>query len=178
MRANKTRVLAWIMADEGGFVNDWRDPGGATNHGITARVLAAWRHVRSVSPATVRALSLPEAESIIDAQYLSAVNFDRLPSGLDYSVADAAVNSGPVQAIKWLQRALKIKADGHWGLVTQGAVAAITDVAALIDAYNGARLGFLRYLPTWRIFRGGWQRRVKSVDAKSHLLAKEAAAVV
>jgi lysozyme family protein len=171
-QASWPQIASWLDADEGGFVDDPRDPGGATNHGVTLRELAAYEG-HQVTVADVRALSLTTANAILKTQYFDAVHGADLPSGLDYAVTDAAVNSGPVQAIKWLQAVLKISADGHWGVITSHAVSQIkpADVVALIDAYDRARLGFLQRLRTWPIFGKGWSNRVNRVPARAKILA-------
>ena len=38
-------IQGWLFASEGGYVDHPKDPGGATNHGITRKVLARWRGV-------------------------------------------------------------------------------------------------------------------------------------
>lgn len=167
--ANWPKMVGWIDADEGGFVNNPRDPGGATNHGVTLRELAAFEK-RPVTVADVRTLPLATANAILKSQYFDAVHGADLPSGLDYAVADAAVNSGPVQAIKWLQASLGTAADGHYGVVTAQAVAAIEDVSSVIDAYDAARLGFLRHLRTWPVFGKGWFARVNRVTQRAKSL--------
>ena len=42
MKGNFDQCLAWLLAHEGGFVNDPRDSGGITNKGITGRVYGQW----------------------------------------------------------------------------------------------------------------------------------------
>lgn len=163
-------VSLWIKQSEGGFVNNRRDPGGATNYGITLRTLMAWRH-RPVSVADVRSLQWSEAVAIIKSQYADTVHFDDLPSGLDYCVVDAAVNSGPVKAIQWLQRSLGIAADGHYGIQTAAAVAGVNDVRGAIERYDAARLGFMRHLRTWPFFGSGWFARVNLVTKRAEALA-------
>ena len=50
---NFALALALVLESEGGYVDDPRDPGGATNLGITRATLARWRG-RDVSKAEVR----------------------------------------------------------------------------------------------------------------------------
>ena len=159
-------IASWIKQSEGGFVDNPRDPGGATNYGITLRTLSAWRKM----PCTVDdigALTWGDAREIVKTLYWDTVHGDELPAGLDYCVADAAVNSGPVQAIKWLQRSLGIVADGRFGPVTAQAVKSIRDPKAAIERYDAARLGFMRHLRTWPVFGRGWFARVNLVTERA-----------
>jgi lysozyme family protein len=169
--ADFDQISLWVKASEGGFVNNQRDPGGATNMGVTLRELSAYRgHICTV--ADVRNLQWPEAQAIMKTQYWAAVHGDDLPAGLDYCVMDAAYNSGQVQAIKWLQASLRVPVDGHYGLVTAQAVRGINDGKAAIESYDTARLGFLRHLRTWSVFGKGWFSRVNLVTARALVLAK------
>lgn len=111
-------VKRWVLEYEGGFVNHPRDPGGATNMGITRRTLAAWRG-HPVSVQDVRDLTKSEAMAIYKAHYWDAVQGDRLPRGLDYAVYDYAVNSGPGRAARDLQRCLGVTVDGIIGAQPQ-----------------------------------------------------------
>jgi len=45
-----------------------------------------------------------------------------MPSGVDYMLFDDGVLSGPVIAVKTLQRALRVPPDGHIGVVTSAAI--------------------------------------------------------
>ena len=87
-------IQSYVLASEGGYVNHPRDPGKATNMGITIATLRAWRG-RPVTNADVRDLSQEEALQIYKAQYWDTVRADQLPLGLDYLTFDYGVNSGP-----------------------------------------------------------------------------------
>lgn len=163
------KALARVLAHEGGFVHHAKDPGGATNQGITQRIYDAYRRGRKTRSRTVRLLVPAERDAIYRRQYWDAVNGDILPKGADYVVFDGAVNSGPKQAIKWLQRALgaayRGKIDGVIGLATLAALDDVDDWAALIDRICDRRMIFLRSLKHWRTFGKGWTRRVDNVRA-------------
>ncbi len=55
---------------------------------------------------------------------------DELPAGIDYVLFDGAVNSGPVQSVKWLQRALGVRVDGVMGEATVAAAEAYPTTTA------------------------------------------------
>jgi lysozyme family protein len=89
-----------------------------------------------------------------------------LPSGVDYAVFDAAINSGPGRAAKWLQTCVSVEPDGGIGPKTLAAVASF-DSQQLVEDYSERRLSFLQALPTWPTFGKGWGRRVADVQAKA-----------
>ena len=160
MNDNTKQVLKWLGASEGGYVNHPDDPGGPTNMGVTQRTYNAWRRSTGHSGhKSVKHITRDEADNIFVYQYFRPIWFDKLPSGLDYAMADFSVNSGPKRAVKFLQRILKVKVDGIMGLHT---LAAINDhkVDELIVTLCDNRLRWMKTLSTWRIFKGGWEPRV------------------
>lgn len=169
MNSNFEASLAHVLQSEGGFVNNPSDPGGMTNLGCTK---AVWEEFvgHPVSEADMRGLTPADVAPLYKRKYWDKVSGDDLPAGLDYSVFDAAINSGPGRAAKWLQEAVGVEADGAIGKGTLAAVAAF-DVQELIKAYNDKRLGFLQGLPTFGTFGKGWTNRVASVQAVSSSLA-------
>lgn len=176
MKHNTDRVLAWIGLSEGGYVNHPRDPGGATDRGITQRTYDAWnrQHGRKTKP--VRGISKTEAEDILVAQYLTPVKFNDLPDGLDYAVADWSVNSGPARAAKELQKLIGVTADGIIGSQTLAAVDR-QNITALIHKYCDRRLAFLKSLKTWPTFGKGWSTRVSQVRSRAAQMASGGAVV-
>ena len=174
MRANREKVIAWVGLSEGGFVDHPKDPGGRTNRGITQSTYNAWLKSQGRPSKDVLHITKGEAETIIGIQYLDAVRFDDLPPGLDYSVADFAVNSGPARAAKELQRLVGLtgaQVDGVIGAKTLAAVAR-ADLVTLIGQYNDRRLAFLKSLKTWATFGRGWGARVATVRQRSLELAR------
>lgn len=152
-------IQRWILKTEGGYVDHPRDPGGATNLGITHRTLANWRGVPSVTKADVRNLTVDEAMAIYKDQYWDTVRGDRLPRGLDYAVFDYAVNSGPSKAAKDLQRVLGVSVDGIVGAETLAAAHAASAVQTIEDL-SERRYAFVKGLSTFGTFGRGWTRRI------------------
>ena len=81
-----------------------------------------------------------------------------------FSVFDAAINSGPGRAAKWLQACVGVEPDGGIGPKTLAAVAAF-DPRELVEDYAKRRLSFLMDLPHWGTFGKGWSRRVAEVQS-------------
>lgn len=163
MKENFESCLKSVLHHEGGYVNHPSDPGGMTNLGVTKRVWEEWVG-HEVDEKTMRALTPEIVGPMYKAKYWDKVKGDDLPAGVDYCVFDAAINSGPGRAAKWLQAAVGVEPDGGIGPKTLQAVASM-DANELVSAYNDRRLSFLHDLPTWPTFGKGWARRVAEVKA-------------
>jgi len=140
MRASFDAAFTALELHEGGYSNNPADPGGETMYGITARV--ARKHGYA---GAMRDLPLDLAKSIAKAEYWDSVAGDELPDKLDFTVFDAAYNSGPERAEKWLGQARQPATD---------------DVDKIVMRFDAYRLLFLDSLPTWPSFGRGWARRI------------------
>lgn len=150
MTMNIDRALKLLLVNEGDFVDHPLDPGGATNYGITQKVARAHGF-----QGDMRNFPMSMAIGIYRSDYWSPIKADQLPEALRFHVFDAAVNSGPSQAIKWLQRAAGVTEDGIVGPRTLSA-------ASMVSAakYSAIRLRFMTDLKTWPTFGKGWARRI------------------
>lgn len=143
-----------LIGHEGGYSNHPDDPGGETMFGVTERVARANGYGGSM-----RDLPLALAKSIYRASYWDTVRADDLPDAVRFDVFDASVNSGPGQAIRFLQRATGSTDDGRLGPLTMRAVKAM-DPQLLDKRLNGYRLRFMSELKTWPTFGRGWAARI------------------
>jgi lysozyme family protein len=73
VRDNFAASLAAVLVHEGGYVNDPRDPGGATNKGVTQAVYDDWRRIRSLPRRTVEAINAYEVGAIYRKLYWNAL---------------------------------------------------------------------------------------------------------
>ena len=175
MKSNFQKVMPYIFSEEGGYVNNPADPGGATNMGITIATLSAWEGHR-VSPEDVKNLTGATATKIYQTQFWNKIDGDNLPSGIDYAVFDFAVNSGPGRAAKMLQGVLGVPEDGVIGAKTVAA-ASIRPAGEIINALCDARASWLKGLSTASTFGKGWLARVERVRARALALATKSPAV-
>jgi lysozyme family protein len=153
---NFDRAFALTLRHEGGWSDHPKDPGGATNLGVTIGTLSAWLG-RPATKAEVRALTPDTVKPIYRRNYWDAIGADRMEPGFDFACYDLAVNSGPARALR-MSRA--ITADTPEGR---------------IRALCAARLSFLRALKTWATFGKGWARRVADVEAEALRMSRAAA---
>ena len=143
-----------LLGHEGGYVDHPDDPAGKTRYGITEAV------AREVGyRGDMRELPLDLAKRIYRAKYWDEVQADFLPAGIRYPMFDAAVNSGPGQAVRWLQRAVGVADDGILGPRTMAAAGALSADAVRMKML-AQRLRFMSGLPTWPSFGRGWARRI------------------
>jgi lysozyme family protein len=163
MKQNFDAAFTQVLKSEGGYVFNKNDPGGMTNLGCTK---AAWEEHcgHPVDEKAMRALQPADVAPLYKRKYWDKVCGDELPNGVDYVVFDAAINSGPGRAAKWLQACVGVEVDGGLGPKSLAAVR-VFDAKQLIDDYCKRRLSFMMDLPTWETFGRGWTRRVNEVNA-------------
>lgn len=161
MERNFREALAHTLQFEGGWSNNPNDPGGATMKGITQRTYNQYLG-RQASQDELRNISDAEVAAIYRKLYWDECLGDALADGLDFALFDAAVNTGPREASRLLQRIVGVPADGVLGAKS---LAAINDYIAaeglpkLIDVYTEARQAYYRLLPTYVHFGEGWRKR-------------------
>jgi lysozyme family protein len=164
-----TDALTIVLREEGGFVDDARDPGGATNLGVTARTWHSW----SGHPATdgiMKALTPAKVAPLYKGWFWDKIAGENLPIGLALAVFDFAVNAGPGTAIRMLQAIVGAPGDGQPGPTTFAAVqtyASKIGLAKLIARFNDARRDHYRALPTFSVFGAGWLARVDRIEKEA-----------
>lgn len=173
MKDNFLDALSAVLHHEGGYINHPSDPGGMTNLGCTKRVWEEWVG-HEVDEKTMRALTPADVAPLYKSKYWDKVHGDELPDGVDYIVFDAAINSGPGRAAKWLQQAVGAVPDGAIGPGTLAKVAAMP-ASDIVEKYQQIRLEFLQALPTWGTFGKGWGRRVQEVQVTAAKMTESAA---
>lgn len=172
---NFSACLAHVLRYEGGYVDHVKDPGGATNKGITHKTLAQWRGISpwsALPKSEVKNLGDAEISKIYRSLYWRRCRADELPKGLDLAVFDFAVNSGPSRAIRYLQSVLSVPQDGYIGPVTLGALQSRrrpSELTKIIRLICARRRGFLQRLRIFDVFGRGWMNRVR--DVEKHALA-------
>jgi lysozyme family protein len=156
-----------ILAFEGGFVDDPKDRGGATNMGVT---LSTWKKVGydkdgdgDIDADDIRLLSKEDAIAVLKLSYWNRWKADQINN---QSIAEILVDwlwgSG-----KWgiviPQRLLKVPEDGIVGPSTLYAVNS-SNQRGLHTAIFQARVSFIRDLvnnhPEQNKFFNGWMNRL------------------
>jgi len=167
-----------LMHHEGGFTDDQRDKGnskgdghgneGSTMLGVTSFNWAKWTG-KPAPKEVMRALTKDDVKPFYEKDYWTPIRGNDLFSGLDYSIADMAVNAGVSRGAKLFQRILGVTADGAIGNQTLKAMHD-NDPLDLVEKYYDAREGFYRKLDDYKVYGKGWSRRNKETLEKSKTL--------
>ena len=168
MQANFDKCLEYVLEHEGGYVDHPEDPGGRTNLGITQKVYEKYLG-KSVTEEEMKELPLEHAKDIYKKGYWDKVCGDELPDGLDFSVFDWAVNSGPSRSAKALQKLVDVTPDGAIGPLTLAAVRTHS-TSDLISEFSKERELFYRRLRTFSTFGKGWLNRLDKTQKQSYEL--------
>jgi lysozyme family protein len=155
-------AFAALIGNEGSFTADPKDRGNWTSGQIGTGQLNGTKYgisAMSYPALDIKNLTLDQAKQIYRADYWTKFGGDLLDPALGFQVFDGAVNSGVVPAIKWLQSAAGVKADGVLGPITAAAIAA-REPKALIAAFNGYRLQYMVQAAAWPTYSKGWALRI------------------
>jgi len=165
MNRNWDKCFDLVIVNEGGYVDNSSDPGGATNWGCTK---AVWEQYvgHEVTKDDIKNLTKEDVKPLYKKRYWDAIHGDSIPSGLDYCIFDASINSGVGRASKWIQEIVGVPADGAIGNNTVAAIVQINIVTA-INEFSDKRQGFLESLKTFPVFGKGWTKRVQEVRTRS-----------
>ncbi|SMQ65806.1 Lysozyme family protein [Devosia lucknowensis] len=163
-KGNLQRCLDVVFPFEGGYVDHPRDPGGATNMGITFDVLRKWRG-KPITKQDVRDLTKAEAEQIYARNYARPLHFDDLPIGIDLTTLDFGINSGVSRSARYLQAVVSAKQDGVIGEADTLPKVKTANPRDVIKKLCARRLSFVQSLKIWDTFGKGWSRRIAHMEA-------------
>ncbi|UZV39857.1 lysozyme [Xanthomonas virus PB119] len=165
-------IIGAVVAVEGGYVNNPKDPGGATNHGVTEAVARQHGYTGDM-----RNLSKEAAQSIYYDDYIKKPGFDAMievSPAVAWKLVDAGVNAGTTRPSRWFQQSLnalnrdgkdypQLTVDGkvgpgtvraYRGLATaRGEVKACEMTIKLLDSYQAQHYVGLTNLKTFTV---GW----------------------
>jgi len=162
-----------ILEHEGGYVNHKDDKGGPTNFGVTQETYSNWLG-RPASIQDVKDMKVETAREIYETRYFTGPRIDTLPEPPRTLILDMAINHGPRNAVKMLQRTVNlagfgpISVDGAIGPGTRAAVEKAAEEMGnyLQNAICEERIKFYHRIverkESQRVFLKGWLRRANS----------------
>lgn len=166
--------IGYVLVNEGGYVNNPKDPGGPTNWGITIPALAQYRHVdaKKLNSSDMKNLTKLEATEVYRVQYWIPMRLDSvISSPIATCIFDIGVNRGPSVGIKYAQKTCNVLSainpvtpDGKMGQLTLAAING-SDVARFIRTIEALDVAgyeaIIAHNPTMEVFRHGWMARAK-----------------
>ncbi|PHY20797.1 glycoside hydrolase family 108 protein [Caulobacter sp. BP25] len=177
-----------LLKTEGPFVNDPKDPGGATKYGVSLRFLVINGLIDAdrdgfadfdldrdgdIDALDVKLLTPANAEALYLPKFFIETKFWRLPAPIDAAIFDLGVNVGTRTAVRLLQRAVNrfgpppLATDGVLGEKTFGGVAEAQRTGPLLTEIRNEAAAHYRWLVSrngeLERFLGGWLNRAKEL---------------
>ena len=155
----------YTIGIEGCYQCDYRDDGNWTGGKCGCGELKGTKYgisAKAYPCLDIENLSIQQAKEIYKNDYWNRCKCDFIPDALSISAFDFAVNSGVKKSIRCLQRALGVTVDGVIGNQTIGACNRIP-TKYVLEKFIQYRLEYLMSLKNWKIYGGGWGRRVREV---------------
>lgn len=159
---NFDHAIEYILENEGAYVNEPNDPGGATNFGITMAMLAIARKT-AVTEDDIKNLTVEDAKQIYKTYFWDKLNLEAIPLSIGTAIFDTAVNQGEGHASLLVQMALCQKnQDGVLGSKTLDQLKFV-DSFEFLYAFIGHIQDFYCNIvvknPKEIVFLKGWIRR-------------------
>ena len=166
---------------EGGYSNDPDDPGGTTNYGVSLRWLKSLGLDQGdidldgdIDADDIRALGAEQAAALFKDKFWDALRLGDFQQDLATIYYDAAVNTGPAQATRFMQRGYnasfpttRLAVDGVLGPLTRDALLYVGNNKSMLRACIDERDKFYRSLatskPSMNKFLRGWLNRTRDL---------------
>lgn len=152
-----------LIGHEGEFQNNPKDRGNWTGGKPYVGELKGTKYgisAASYPRLDIQNLTLEDARMIYRQDFWGKAGCDLVPDNMKFDLFDTAVNSGVGMAVRLLQRAVDVTADGIIGPKTLLAVTHM-DPERLMARFNGWRLDYLNDNPDlWAEFGRGWAQRI------------------
>lgn len=162
MEDRLTFCMKYVFGEEGGYVNNPNDKGGATKYGVTQGTYDAWLKRHGLPSDPVKNLKLERAHEIYRG-YWDAARCALAKPPLDLILFDTAINFGAGRAIEFLQIALQVKPDKVFGPATHDVFAKYADHKSLANNIVNQRVAYrhkrVKKDPTQKEFLKGWLNR-------------------
>ncbi len=170
--ANFTPYFEMVLKWEGGWADDPDDRGGKTNMGVTLNTWKAmgWDNNNDgvIDAEDLRLATKDQVKAICKKNYWDFVKGDFInDQRIAQHIADFGWGSGPVTAVRRIQKVLGVGADGILGKGTLGTINNYPNQNHLLDLLVQDRIAFLDAIiardPSQKKFERGWKNRVYDV---------------
>jgi lysozyme family protein len=175
VQSNFDKYQFKVFGHEGGFVNDPKDPGGATNKGITLNTFKQFaKSDLGLEPTleNLKGLTNDQAAIIYKKHFWNKVKGDDIKNGsLAYAIYDFHVNAGN-NAVKVLQETMNemgenLKVDGGLGKNTLDAINRLPSDELFQKLQKNRKIYYQHLIQRnskLKKFQKGWSNRVDSIQ--------------
>lgn len=178
--ADFSKAIQVILKHEGGFVDHKSDPGGATNYGVSLRLLKKLGDYGDidcdgdVDVDDIKSLTEEKSKEVYKRVFWDANHYDEIEDDrVATKVFDIAVNAGPATAARVIQKSTNvlhmedlIKVDGNLGPKSFAAINAC-DSHDLLMKMVGFQKTYYTSLcdknPNLSAFLKGWLHRAEQI---------------
>jgi len=171
-------ALTLVLRNEGGYANNPKDPGGATNFGITQGKYNSYRQAKHLAQHAVKGITEDEVQEIYRSIWrdCKADVISTFRPYLAIAHFDCAVNTGDIQAARILQRSVLADDDGIIGPNTLRAIRSCEEETAIRNELEW-RDEFYKVLvkrkPKLSVFAKVWSNRIEAVRDYIEYLQKK-----
>lgn len=151
-----------LIGHEGGHSNDKRDPGNWTGGQVGVGELKGTKFglaANTYPTLDIKNITLEQAKKIYQTDWWNKLGGHGLHSAVVFQLWDFAINAGVSRAVKELQQAVGVNADGVIGPKTIAATNAM-DLNDVLLTLTAERLKFYTSLSTFKEYGKGWTNRV------------------
>lgn len=159
---NFDEAIFRVLPHEGGFTINPMDRANWTSGQIGKGQLKGTKFgisAMTYPQLNIKDLDWAQAKAIYRRDFWRPLKADQLPYGVAYQLLDFSINSGIGNAVKALQRAIGVTADGVFGPVSLAALQKKSE-SDLIMLILAERLEFMASAASWTDFGRGWARRI------------------
>lgn len=148
-----------LIGHEGIYTEDSRDPGNWTGGRVGAGLLKGTKFgvsAASYPDIDIKNLTLEQARTLYRRDFWDVIG--RAHPAIAFQVFDAAVNHGKGNAIRFLQRAVRVADDGDFGKLSQAALQRMETNDVLLR-FLAFRFKFWAQLQKFDVYGRGWINR-------------------
>lgn len=170
-------AFAQVIGLEGKYSDDERDPGNWTGGAVGQGELRGTMYGISAAAYPkfdIKSLTLLKVKSIYLTDYWDKIHGDLLPAPVSVALFKAAVNMGISGAVKALQRAIKVDADGVLGQVSIGMIVAHPPMLTLQQFLTECAWEYTQ-MAAFPTYGKGWLSRVIKTALETQLSSEELA---
>jgi lysozyme family protein len=169
MQQDLQTAFADILQWEGGWTQSPAEPGGASNWGVSMITFGDYRKKHGLAAPTfddLKALTQNDAIAIYQENWVSKIDFDDIPVGVDLQLLNISINLGLVGGISLLQQELNIPITGKMDNLTIATLQGYNTIpkqASLAADLGAAWLVNKSHDEDWYKYHAGWSNRANSI---------------